>query len=400
MTALTPDVQELFLQRALKAADWFVNSQLGSHRPDWNADRGRFMYYYYMPEKKHVPGLNWTMGRALFVLSEAYKLTGNATYRESAELGAAYIAALQVMDPHFKKAVGCIKESIPQTNWTSVLDAAQAASGLLMLHAVTGDERYARRAKAFGDFLLRNNKPEKGGLPSRIEYEPEEKILYIHADVTMHHCSAMPLWHLYRLTNDAAYLSPVIAAADFVLARQREDGALYYRTDPQAAGIPKINHHEGRGEGDDVYVLRNDDAIMVVVLAAYEATQEPRYIEAAVRYARWIMNNAPTERPYCAFPVQANNVLDIGKASGNDWSDWVMKHLDLHLLDRQVLGGDDPVAEGGFRGEDEEDEGGIFGGTSLDYVTTRMTCYSAGTLLRLSGKGTGAGFSVQGLADR
>ena len=389
--------QDLYLQRALKAADWFVQSQLGGDRPDWNADRGRFMYYYYLPEKKHVPGLNWTMGRGLFVLSEAYKITGDEKYRKAADLGAAYIAALQVMDPHFTKSVGGIKESIPQTNWSSVLDAAQAASGLLMLHAVAGGEPHLRRARAFGDFLLRNDDPQGGGLPSRVEFEPEEKIQRHWGAITMHKCSAIPLWHLYRATGEQKYLPPVIAAADFILARQRADGAIYYRIDPHAAGVPAKNHHEGRGEGDDIHVLRNDDAIMVLVLAAYEATRESRYIDAAVRYARWIMDNAPSERPFCAFPVQANNVLDIGQASGNDWTDWVLQHLDKRLLDLQVLGGDDPRAEGGFRGEDEEDEGGIFGGSSLDYVTTRMTCYSAGTLLRLSGKGTGAGFSVHGI---
>ncbi|KKL99283.1 hypothetical protein LCGC14_1815970 [marine sediment metagenome] len=51
----------------------------------------------------------------------------------------------------------------------------------------------------------------------------------------------------------------------------------------------------------------------------------------------------------------------------------------------------------GCRGEDEEGDTGVYGGDSLDYVVTRTTCYSAGTLFRLSGQGTGAGFSVFGL---
>ena len=75
----------------------------------------------------------------------------------------------------------------------------------------------------------------------------------------------------------------------------------------------------------------------------------------------------------------------------------MLDNLQDHLLDLQILKSSDPKAHGGFRGEDEENEGGIFGGTSYDYVTNRMTCYSAGTLFRLSGKGTGAGFSVFGL---
>lgn len=54
-------------------------------------------------------------------------------------------------------------------------------------------------------------------------------------------------------------------------------------------------------------------------------------------------------------------------------------------------------ADGGFRGEDEEGNAGIFGGVALDYVPTRNTCYMTGLLYRLSGWGTGAGFSVFGL---
>ena len=94
--------RQMYLERALRAADWFVNTQIGGDRAEWNGDWGRFLYYYYMPERKHIPGLNWTMGRALFVLSEAYSITGKDSYRQAAEMGARYIAALQVMDSHYE----------------------------------------------------------------------------------------------------------------------------------------------------------------------------------------------------------------------------------------------------------------------------------------------------------
>ena len=86
----------------------------------------------------------------------------------------------------------------------------------------------------------------------------------------------------------------------------------------------------------------------------------------------------------------------MAQAGGEDHSQWILDHLDP-LLALQVADGDDPRALGGFRGEDEQGDGGVFGGTSLDYVVTRVTCYAAGTLFRLSGRGTGAGFSVPGL---
>ena len=76
-----------FLARALEAADWFVNAQIKCDRP-WKSDHGRFLYYYFMPEKREVPGLNWTHGRAVFVLSDAFKATGARKYVESLELGA------------------------------------------------------------------------------------------------------------------------------------------------------------------------------------------------------------------------------------------------------------------------------------------------------------------------
>ena len=136
---------------------------------------------------------------------------------------------------------------------------------------------------------------------------------------------------------------------------------------------------------------------MVVVLAAHRQTGESKYLDAAVAYADWIVENEPHERPFSGFPIQANNVLDAGRAAGRDYSSWVLDNLEGHLLALQVEGSGDPMADGGFRGEDEEDEGGIFGGISLDYVPTRTTCYAAGTLFRLSGKGTGAGFSAWGI---
>jgi len=395
-TRLSARDRTAYLHRAIKAADWYVNTQLGHHRPDWNADRGRFLYYYFMPDGRYVPGINWTQGRALFVLTEAYRLTSQKKYREAAELGAAYVAALQVLDPHFKKTVGAIKETTPQANVGGMLDGAQAASGLLMLEKVTRDPRYLRRGRAFCDYLLRNFSPHKG-LPWLARFEPVEEVEYDKKGHCMAQCTAIPLWHLYRRTGDPRYLKPVLWAADFILRCQRDDGAIYYLQDPHAFPKPKMNHHEGRGTGDDIYVIRNDDAIMVVVLAAHLATRSPKYIDAAVRYADWIVKNGPLARPLCAFPIQCNNLLDIGRVAGQDYSEWVLDNLQDHLLDLQVLKSSDPKAHGGFRGEDEENEGGIFGGTSYDYVTNRMTCYSAGTLFRLSGKGTGAGFSVFGL---
>lgn len=396
--SLSAKDRKFYLDRALKAADWFVNVQI-SHPKNWFGDNKRFPYYYNLKVKQKVPGLNWTHGRALFVLAEAYKVTKQAAYAESANRGAEYIAALQVMDPHFKKAHGTIKEEIPAIWHSGILDAAQAASGLIMLGQVTRNKEWLRRGTAFCECMLRHYK-QGVGLPNWICIYPKEEVRYNTEMpfLTICFASEIPLWHQYRLTGDKRYLPPVLNAADIILKAQRADGGIdFVRPHKDGAKIVGANHHWGFGKGDDRYLLRNDDGIVVVVLAAYLATKKKKYLDAMVSYMDWTVANEPHERPFNAFGVQANNVLDIGHVAGIDRSAWVLDNLKKHCLDLQVIGSKDSNAEGGFRGEDEEGEGGVFGGKSLDYVVTRTTCYMAGTLFRLSGKGTGTGFSPFGL---
>ncbi|MFH1706963.1 MAG: hypothetical protein ABIF71_03480 [Planctomycetota bacterium] len=384
------------LNRALAAADWFTNQQLVFKKP-WRGDQYRFCYYYFMPKKQYVPGLNWTHGRALFTLTQAYAITRERKYLDSAELGMRFVRALQPLDPYYAITHGSIAEEIPQAPRGGILDGAQAASGMLMMHRVTGEYDYLRRGRAFGEFLRRTWASDKG-MPVMAEYYPAERVTYEESMGCIHQASAMPLWHLHVATGERQYLPIIIDSADRILACQRDDGGLnYIPGDVSQAPDPGFNHHWGLGEGLEKFLLRNDDGVVVVVLAAYRVTRNEKYLDALVRYAQWTMANEPHERPYNAFGIQAANVLDIGKEAGEDYSEWVLDHLKKHCLDLQVRGSGDPRADGGFRGEDEEGNTGIFGGHALDYVVTRTTCYMAGLLFRLSGKGTGSGFSADGI---
>lgn len=393
-TEISEQDRKMYLDRALMAADWFVNTQLGNDLMQWSADLGRAMYYYYIPDGRYVCGINWSCGRSLFVLTDAYNITKDEKYQEAAKKCGRFIASLQEMDPYFAKAQGAYREELPTCNWAGALDGAQAASGHLMLEKITGDAEWLRRGRAFCDYLLRNFSQESG-LVWRATFEPAEEITHYGRNGCISQATAIPFWHLYCRTNEEKYLEPLLFAADVILEHQRDDGPFYFRKDP--GDDVKGNHHHGYGEGDDRFILRNDDAMPVVLLAANKATGDAKYLEACVKYADWMTARKPLERPYVSFPAQAIAVLDIGRVAGKDYTPWVLEHLEKNVLQYQVLEHENPKVKGGFLGEDEQGEGGVFGGTSLDYVTTRMTCYSSGVLFRLSGKGTGSGFSVFGL---
>lgn len=395
----TESDRQLYLDRALAAADWFVNSQ-ANDLPAWDANGGRFLYYYYMPEGKSLYGIVWTHGRALFVLAEAYRITGDRRYLESAETGARYLFALQETDPHYAVTYGAFHERTPQADFGGTLDSAQAAAGLLVLYEATGNPDYLRRGRLFCQYLARTWRADYSF--TFCTHHHEQRVEYYEDpwEVCIHACTAIPLWHLYRITGEGQHLHMVVDSAERILKCQRSDGALKWYSDTSKIDPSNPNHHWGHGEGEDRFSIVNDDGCVTVVLAAYMITGDVKYLDAMVAYADWTVHNLPQERPYNAFGIQAANVLDVGRASGMDYTPWVFDNLKTHCLDLQVVGSEDPKAEGGFRGEDEEGDGGVFGGTSLDYVPTRNTCYMAGLLFRLSGKGTGAGFSAWGLGGR
>lgn len=391
---LSASKKKEFLDRFLLAADWFKNTQLGEYRPHWNADRGRFLYYYYKKDGRYIPGINWTQGRAISILAEAYKITKNKSYLESAELGARYLIALQQMDPYYPNVVGVFKEETPQGERGGILDGAQAAASFLFLYDVTKNKDYLRRAQAFCDFGVKHFN-SKMGLPSKVLFYPKVEVKHLWRE-TIHWCGAIAFWHLYQIKKKPEYRKVILTSVDRMLENQIDNGAFLHIKNKEPI-LPKPNHHHGYGEGLERLLLRNDDGLITLILAAYRITKSSVYKNACLKYAEWLLENGAMKRPYCSFPIQASTLLDIGAEFKQDYSPWVLERLDKQLLKLQVTKTKDKKALGGFCGEDEEGDTGVFKGNTLDYVTTRMTCYCAGTLLRLSGKGNGAIFSVNGM---
>ena len=49
--------RQLYLSRAIRAADWFVNHITRQAPPVSDANRGRVLYNYHMPSKTACPGI-------------------------------------------------------------------------------------------------------------------------------------------------------------------------------------------------------------------------------------------------------------------------------------------------------------------------------------------------------
>ena len=76
-----------------------------------------------------------------------------------------------------------------------------------MLPTVTGNSDYLRRGRAFCDFMLRTWRPDLG-LATKAGYYPE-KVEYLegkNAYSGIHNASAIPFWHLYKITGEGQYL--------------------------------------------------------------------------------------------------------------------------------------------------------------------------------------------------
>ena len=89
---------EKYLERALAAADWFVNTQVLMTKPHWDANHGRLVYTYHLPTRNRVLGLSWTQGRGIITLLAAWEASGRGEYLRAAVQAADYVKHLQILD--------------------------------------------------------------------------------------------------------------------------------------------------------------------------------------------------------------------------------------------------------------------------------------------------------------
>ena len=365
---------ERFKSAGLRAGRWFVNSQFRLRRPYWDANHGRFMYNRYLPDGRTVLGLSWTQARGIFVLLAGWELSGDKSFLESALLAGEYIKILQIYDsPDDPRRQYAIREEVPQSGASAPRDATEAALGLLFLYRATGREDYLRRVVDYVRWFQANAWGPNGWPCDRVRLDGPGRRAGASG---IHAAHGILFHHLRQATGDDGHLESLVRVADGTLRRfVRADGSVRART--------KASHHAGAGG-----LMFNDDGLMVSLLCAHVATGEAKYLEACLRHAEWVRRNVTGPLAILAgLPCMCTFMIELSAVTGEPaWRDWAAKMLARHVLPLQVRNSRDPLSDGAFRGEDEPVE--YYGpkrARKTDFITTRMTCYSALACLKLAG---------------
>ncbi|HOX07859.1 MAG TPA: hypothetical protein PK280_15770 [Planctomycetota bacterium] len=384
------------LAAALKAADWFVATQLLMKKPHWDGNHGRLVYTYHIPTRNRVHGISWTQGRGIITLLAAWEATGKGEYLKAAIQAGEYIKHLQVLDQRDPRSFGAIREECPAAWYVYPRDAMEAGLGLVFLARATGDGEWLYRARIFGDWFIDQAMDETGWAPWGFWLDAGE-----HRAKNPNHSFCLgggtPFFsNLFKATGDAKYMDKGFRP----LARHqlekytREDGAIlsHARGEKVTAGT---GHHDAKGKRWAGLAV-NDDALGVTSVAAWKELGEQVYLDRAVAYAEYMLADEYPVPNHAALGLRALTLLETARASGEKrFARFAEERLAPMFLKNQVAGSGDPAVEGAFRGEDEPTEYyGPKGSDPLEFVNTRVTAYAASALFKLDGMVFGPYYSA------
>jgi hypothetical protein len=375
---LTSRMQKQCRTTALRAADWYVNSQVKYGGPQWDANTGRFIYNYHMPTRTCVRGLNWTQGRGIMVLMAAYRLTGESKYRDAAQWAVAYLKALQIYDqtsPNF----GALAEEIPQSEHAWPRDVAEGASGFFHLYNETGDKDMVRRARLCGEWLFSTLNKETG-FPAFNYFLDGRRPVFGKAAWMVG--SGMYFSLIYRATGERKFLAAMKPLLDAV------------RTDFIDA---RGNFVCGLAEkGKKRPAVSNDDGLGAALISGALLFKSRRYAEDAVTIGNWMMTQTQRDETVTSLASRLCYLMDLCRFTGDPiYRVYVESRID-EVIEAQVGAKADPLAFGAFRGEDEAVKWYVKGASRNDFVTTRATCYAALALFKLVNNDWTPGYSAFG----
>jgi rhamnogalacturonyl hydrolase YesR len=391
-----------FLQRGLKAADWFVNTQVLMQKPHWDANHGRAVYTYHIPTQTVTLGLSWTQGRAIITLLQAFEATGDGKYLRSAIQAAEYIKHLQILDQRDTRRFGAIREECPSSWYVYPRDALEAGIGLLLLYRLTADQEYLYRARIFGDWFLKAAMADENGTWTKAAfylYEDDEASHLQERSFCLGGGSYFFAW-LAHATGSARYLDqgfkPLVKTQmdDFV----RDDGVISSRilgAESDKSGTEELSHHGG-GEGRYAGVAVNDDCLGINMLVAYKELGDQLCLDKSVAYGEWMISDPGPIPNFSARALRAMTLLELSAVCGDEkYANFAREQLAPLFMADQKLDTGDPAIEGAFSGEDEPAHYyAPEGARAEDFVNTRTTAYAANALFKMDGTVFGPYYSA------
>ncbi len=374
-----------FKKRALLCADWFVETIVRSVPPRHDANQGRVLYNYHVPSRTVTLGIGWSNARAIMVLLQAYSVTKDARYLDTARLAAEYLFRLQVMDRR-RFYYGTFCEETPFSNFTYPRDAMEVVDALAQMAHVTGEREYLYRAKLFLKFFfarcLRNDK--KFGLWPWGKVSFDGKNTFMEAE--FHGGIPAILYRVHRIGGSKRCITVAEKLTRTLVERfyDPERGTLISREDTP--------HHGGSGEP-----VQNDDGCGVSLVCMYLATGEKLFLDVASSYADYLCTHPElAEGRFAAPAIQAVFLMDMYRLTGKRKYLGASRERAEIFTPRQVLDSEDVYARFGFIGEDEEPEWYYPGSKREEFVVTRATAYAAMAMFKMAGI-VGPAYSAFGL---
>ena len=384
-----------YLASALRAADWFVNTQVLMKKPHWDGNHGRLVYTYHLPTRNRVLGLSWTQGRGIITLLAAWEAAGRPEHLRAAAQAAEYLKHLQILDARDPACFGAIREEVPASWYVYPRDAMEAGLGLLFLWRVTGDAELLYRARIFGDWLLASTM--RDGWPTGGYYlDARERAERGYSHIFCIGGGAAFFALLAKASGDARYRDLGLRP---MAAHQREH---FTREDGVILAAPRggrsregVGHHRA---ADPRYagVALNDDCCGLTGLVAWRELGEEVYLDLSRKYGDWMLKCDYPLPNHAGTALHALTLMELARASGErKYADFARERLAPLFKKNQALGTGDAAAEGAFRGEDEPAEYyGPKGSDPLEFVNTRVTAYAASALFKLDGTVFGPYYSA------
>jgi rhamnogalacturonyl hydrolase YesR len=216
---------------------------------------------------------------------------------------------------------------------------ASTALTLLKLHARTGDESVLERALDASDFMLDMQSHDEreltaGGFFYSFDLKRQKPLPRLAVGTTSK--SVFTLLELHAVTREQRYLDAAVLAADWLISMQRPNGA----ANAYLSRNGEVPYRVHRSES-----MLYTGQLLSALSRVYRATKNPRYVDAAARTARHLLDRVSHHGCYLGDeyrkpnPVSSSwvvlSLLDFTRATGDARVEQTVLRCAQELVRRQ-----------------------------------------------------------------